>query len=110
MGDEKTESDAVNQDGDDSDSKAISEMKKPIGRAHNIHSYRRHDNTAEEEEQEERTILPPTSTRLSRRLKKISEMSTGESALAATENTITEDQEIASTTNTPSSSASSSRY
>lgn len=130
------ELDEFDQEGEiDSETTIISEMKKPTGRAHNILQtsivntinqqggsgalrllkgvekvHRRQDISAvEEEEQDERAILPPTSTRLSRRSKKISEMSTGEAGLAASEGGINEDQEIASTPNTPSSSASSSR-
>ena len=126
------ELDAMDQEGEiDLKTAIISEMKKPTARVHNIlgsnvntvnqqgvrvlkgteKAHRKQEiNAGEEEEQDEPTILPPTNTRLSRRSKKISEMSTGDGGLASSEGCINEDQEIASTLNTPSSSASSSRF
>ena len=77
-----------------------SDMKKPIGRAYNVH----------QDEHGEKNILPPANTRVSRRTKKLSEMSSGDPGQAATEGYGNEDQENVSTANTPSSSASSSRY
>ena len=71
-----------------------SDMKKPTGRSHDEHG--------------DRTILPPT--RLSRRSKKLSEVSTAETGLVTSDGCGNEDQELTSTQNTPSSSASSSRY
>ena len=71
-----------------------SDMKKPTGRLHDDHG--------------DKTILPPT--RLSRRSKKLSEVSTPETGLVASDGCGNEDQELTSTQNTPSSSASSSRY
>ena len=70
------------------------DMKKPTGRSH--------------DEQGDKTILPPT--RLSRRTKKLSEVSTVETSVGAPDGCVNDDQELASTQNTPSSSASSSRY
>jgi hypothetical protein len=86
---------SLNATGDkDSEMEDESDMKKPTGRSHDEHG--------------DRTILPPT--RQSRRSKKSSEVLTAETGLVASDGCGNEDQELASTQNTPSSSASSSRY
>ena len=84
------------------DNGIVSHMKKPTtGRSQSI---------PQQDESGERTILPPTNTRLRGRTKKLSEVSTGEPSVATSDVCANEDQENASTQNTPSSSASSSRY
>ena len=75
------------------------DMKRP-----SIRSY-----GGQQDDQGERSIHAPTSTRSSRRTKKLSEISSGDFGLATSESIINEEQENASTQNTPSSSASSSR-
>ena len=64
---------------------------------------------SQQDDQGERLIHAPSSTRSSRRTKKISEISSGDFGQATSESIINEEQENASTQNTPSSSASSSR-
>ena len=63
----------------------------------------------QQDDQGERSIHAPSSTRSSRRTKKLSEISSGDFGQATSESIINEEQENASTQNTPSSSASSSR-
>ena len=82
----------------DEDGPSTNEIKKPTSsRSHPTH---------QQEEVEEKIIQPPTRT--SRRSKKLSEMSTGETSIADVGGN--DEHEPASYQNTPSSSASSSRY
>ena len=94
------------EEGSDTENTITSEKKRPVGRKV---QRRQEGSVLEDDEQEERPILPPATTRPSRKSKKLGEMTTGESGLLAPEGAINEDSEVVSTTNTPLSSASSSR-
>ena len=86
-----------------------SNIKRPVGQAGTVLTRLTRGADRKDDDQEDRaTIPPPTSTRASRRSKKGSEMST-DGGLGAPDGGLNEDGEVISTTNTPSSSASSSR-